>query len=215
MSLSGRADDLARQPLRGRYHCGVWRGTADLELHPDACLRRRSGRVRHGRAERRRGKWHRVNRIATVGVAFSIAVTGSVILVLELFGAPAFSPFLPAGSPALAIAAHLNHIATPSYHVLRDRPWCCSRPCAPTGAVMLPLAIMTMSLLLVRFPLADAFIPLSGGCHLVELPDLLRAGRIPAVLYYKFGGWRAARMVPAGYLGDERRDGARGATCNA
>ena len=103
------------------------------------------------------GKWHRVNRIAGIGVMYGIAITGSVIIVLELLGAPAFSPFLPAGSAALAIAAHLNLIATPSYMFFAIA-MILFATVRSTGAVMLPLAIMTVSLLLVRFPLADALL---------------------------------------------------------
>ena len=68
-----------------------------------------------------------------------------------------------------------------------------------TGAVMAPLIVLTISLLLVRFPLADA-VPrqLPRRCDLVELPDLLGAGRrCSPCLYYKYGGWRSAHMTPA------------------
>jgi putative MATE family efflux protein len=140
-------------------------------------------------------KWDRVGRIAVIGVAFGIAITGSVILVLELLGARAFSPFLPAGSAALAIAAHLNHIATPSYMFFAIT-MVLFATVRSTGAVMLPLAILTLSLLLVRFPLADALLsryhaeaiwwsyPISSGLAAVL-----------AALYYRLGNWRSARMV--------------------
>jgi putative MATE family efflux protein len=142
-------------------------------------------------------KWDRVNRIALVGVAFAIVITGSVILVLELAGAPAFSPFLPAGSPGLAIAAHLNHIATPSY-LFFAIALALFATVRSTGAVMLPLAIMTVSLLLVRFPLADAFIPSQHADAIWwSFPISSALAAILAALYYRFGGWRAARIVPA------------------
>jgi MATE family, multidrug efflux pump len=142
-------------------------------------------------------KWDRVNRIAAVGVIFAIAITGSVILVLELLGAPAFSPFLPAGSPGLAIAAHLNHIATPSY-LFFAIALALFATVRSTGAVMLPLVIMTVSLLLVRFPLADAFL---SSYHAEAIwwsfPISSALAAILAALYYRLGGWRAARIVPA------------------
>ncbi len=142
-------------------------------------------------------KWGRVNRIAAVAVAFSIAITGSVILVLELLGAPAFSPFLPAASPALAIAAHLNHIATPSYLFFAVAMVLFATVRA-TGAVMLPLAIMTVSLLLVRFPLADALLPrYHADAIWWSFPVSSALAAILAGLYYKLGGWRSARMLPA------------------
>ena len=142
------------------------------------------------------GKWERVNRTAAVGVAFSIAITGSVILILELLGAPAFSPFLPAGSPALPIAAHLNLIATPSYMFFAVA-LVLFATVRSTGAVMMPLAIMTVSLLLVRFPLADMLL-LRYHVDAIwwSFPISSALAALLAALYYKFGNWRAARMLP-------------------
>lgn len=152
-------------------------------------------------------KWHRVNRIAAAGVAFSIAITGSVILVLELLGAPAFSPFLPAASPALAIAAHLNHIATPSYMFFAVA-MVLFATVRSTGAVMLPLAIMAVSLLLVRFPLADALLPrYHADAVWWSFPISSALAAVLAALYYKLGGWRSARMV-SGDLASQPSSGA-------
>jgi putative MATE family efflux protein len=140
-------------------------------------------------------KWHRINRIAGIGVAFSIVITGSVILLLELLGAPAFSPFLPAGSAALAIAAHLNHIATPSY-LFFAIALVLFAAVRSTGAVMLPFAIMTVSLLLVRFPVADALLPrYHADAIWWSFPISSALAALLGTLYYRFGNWRAARML--------------------
>jgi Na+-driven multidrug efflux pump len=140
-------------------------------------------------------KWHRVNRIAAVGVAFSIAITGSVILMIELLGSRSFSPFLPAGAAALAIAAHLNHIATPSYMFFAIA-MVLFAAVRSTGAVMFPLAIMTVSLLLVRFPLAYGLLP---RYHVDAIwwsfPISSALAALLAALYYRLGNWRAARIV--------------------
>jgi putative MATE family efflux protein len=141
-------------------------------------------------------KWDRVGRTATVGVIFSIGITGSVILFLELLGAPAFSPFLPARSAGLAIAAHLNHIATPSYMFFAIA-MVLFATVRSTGAVMVPLAIMTVSLLLVRFPLADALLPrYHADAIWWSFPISSALAALLAALYYKFGNWRAAHMLP-------------------
>jgi putative MATE family efflux protein len=142
-------------------------------------------------------KWDRVSRTAVIGVIFSIAITGSVILLLELLGAPAFSPFLPAGSAGLAIAAHLNHIATPSYMFFAIA-MVLFATVRSTGAVMMPLAIMTVSLLLVRFPLADALLPrYHADAIWWSFPISSALAAFLAALYYKFGNWRAAHMLPS------------------
>ena len=152
-------------------------------------------------------KWERVDTTAAVGVGFGVAVTGSVILALELLGARGFSLFLPAQSPALAIAAHLNHIATPSYLFFAIAMVLFAAVRA-TGAVMLPLAIMTVALLLVRFPLADALL----DRHHAEaiwwsFPISSALAAALAALYYRLGGWRSARMV-SGSRCAEARSGA-------
>jgi len=60
-------------------------------------------------------KWDRVTRIAGVGVLYSVLLTGSVVLVIELLNAQLFGLFLPAGSAALTIATRMNHIVSPSF----------------------------------------------------------------------------------------------------
>ncbi|HEY1889793.1 MAG TPA: MATE family efflux transporter [Steroidobacteraceae bacterium] len=148
-------------------------------------------------------KWDRVNSTAALGVIFCIAITGSVILVLELLGAPAFSPFLPAGSAGLAIAAHLNHIATPSY-LFFAISMVLFATVRSTGAVMVPLVIMTVSLLLVRFPLADALLPrYHADAIWWSFPISSALAAFLAALYYKFGNWRGAHMLPTRELAME------------
>lgn len=143
-------------------------------------------------------KWGRVNRIAAAGAAFSIAITGSVIVVLELLDAHAFSPFLPAGSAGLAIAAHLNHIATPSY-LFFAVAMVLFATVRSTGAVVVPLMILTVSLLLVRFPLAAALLAhYRADAIWWSFPISSALAAVLAVLYYKLGGWRSAHMMPAG-----------------
>jgi Na+-driven multidrug efflux pump len=65
-----------------------------------------------------------------------------------------------------------------------------------TGAVMAPLLVLTISLLVVRFPLAEALI----GRFQVDavwwsFPISSALAGVMAVLYYKYGGWRSASMA--------------------
>jgi len=65
-----------------------------------------------------------------------------------------------------------------------------------TGAVMLPFAIMTVSLLLVRFPLAYAFMPrFQADAIWWSFPISSALAAVLGGLYYRFGNWRAARMM--------------------
>jgi putative MATE family efflux protein len=140
-------------------------------------------------------KWDRVHSIARVGVAFSVAITAFMVLVIELADPWAFQIFLPAGSAALGIASHLNHMVTWSF-IFFGVTMVLFGVVRATGAVMAPLFALALSLLLVRFPMADV---LSGkyGIDAVwwSFPTSSALAAVMAVLYYKFGGWRTARMA--------------------
>ena len=140
-------------------------------------------------------KWDRVNAVARVGVLYSIILTGSMVLVIELLNTHAFELFLPSDSAALKLATHLNHIVTWSW-VFFGVTMVLFGVVRATGAVMAPLFILTVALLLVRFPLAEA---LTGRFQVDAVwwsfPISSALAAILAVLYYKFGGWRSARMA--------------------
>jgi len=140
-------------------------------------------------------KWQRVTRIARFGVLYSVLLTGSVVLLIELLDTRVFGLFLPADSAALAIASHMNRIVTPSW-IFFGISVALFGVVRATGAVMAPLVALTVSLLLVRFPLAEVFL---GRYHVdavwwsFPVSSLLSA--IMAFLYYRFGGWRSAHMT--------------------
>jgi len=67
-----------------------------------------------------------------------------------------------------------------------------------TGAVMAPLVILTVSLLLVRFPVAQLLLEryqVDAVWWSFPVSSLLSC--ILALLYYRFGGWRHAHLLPA------------------
>jgi len=139
-------------------------------------------------------KWDRVTSIARVGVVYALLLTGSVILLLELFGTHAYGLFLPAGSPAMEAASHINRIATPSF-VFFGITLVLFGVVRATGAVMAPLITLTVALLGVRVPLAQAFIDRLGVDSVWwSFPVSSAFATVLAVLYYKYGGWRSARM---------------------
>ena len=144
------------------------------------------------------GKWERVTRIARVGVLYSVLLTGSIVLVIELLNTVVFGLFLPAGSSALAIAAHMNRIVTGSF-IFFGISLTLFGVVRATGAVIAPLVILTIALLLVRFPLAQVFLPryqIDAVWWSFPISSLLAA--VLAVLYYRYGGWRSMRLtIPA------------------
>ena len=140
-------------------------------------------------------KWDRVNAIARVGVVFSVVLTGSVVLVIEILDTHAFRIFLPTDSEALRIASHLNRIVTWSF-MFFGVSMVLFGVVRATGAVMAPLVVLTIALLGVRFPLAQALV---GKYHVDAIwwsfPISSGLAAVLAILYYKYGGWRSARMA--------------------
>lgn len=140
-------------------------------------------------------KWDRVNAVARVGVLFSVVLTGSMVLVIEVLDTHAFQLFLPAGSTALTFATHLNHIVTWSFTFF-GVTMVLFGVVRATGAVMAPLGILTFALLLVRFPAAAILM----GRYQVDAiwwsyPASSALAALLAIAYYKYGGWRSARMA--------------------
>ncbi len=143
------------------------------------------------------GKWDRVTRTAGVGVLYSVLLTGSVVLAIELLDRRVFGLFLPVGSGALAIASHLNGIVTPSF-MFFGISVALFGVVRATGAVIAPLVVLTVSLLAVRFPVAEFFLErYHADAIWWSFPISSVLSALLAFLYYKFGGWRRAHIRPA------------------
>jgi putative MATE family efflux protein len=141
------------------------------------------------------GKWDRVTRIAQVGVLYSVLLTGSIVLAIELLNTHVFALFLPQGSAALGIAAHLNRIVTGSF-IFFGVSVALFGVVRATGAVMAPLVILTISLLVVRFPLAQLFLAhYHADAIWWSFPVSASLSATLAFLYYRYGGWRQAHMT--------------------
>jgi putative MATE family efflux protein len=141
------------------------------------------------------GKWDRVTRIAQVGVLYSVLLTGSIVLAIELLNTHVFALFLPQGSAALGIAAHLNRIVTGSF-IFFGVSVALFGVVRATGAVMAPLVILTISLLVVRFPLAQLFLAhYHADAIWWSFPVSATLSATLAFLYYRYGGWRQAHMT--------------------
>jgi Na+-driven multidrug efflux pump len=143
------------------------------------------------------GKWSRVSSIARVGVLYNVVLTGAIALAMELLDAPLFALFLPEGSAARLIASHLNRVVTGSF-VFFGVAVALFGVVRATGAVIAPLVILTITLLAVRFPVAEFFLG-SYGVDAVwwSFPVSSGLSALLAVLYYRYGGWRGAHMMPA------------------
>lgn len=142
------------------------------------------------------GRWDRVARTARTGVLFVCLTTGSVVLLLVAVDNYALRLFLPPGH-AVEIARHVNLIAAPSwlffgismvlFGVVRS-----------TGAVVAPVVALFFALWVVRLPFANLLLPRYGADAIWwSFPLASMVAATLAVAYYRFGGWRRARMMPA------------------
>jgi putative MATE family efflux protein len=139
------------------------------------------------------GRWERVARIARTGVAFVCLTTTAVVLLLIAVDEYALRLFLPAGH-AVEIARHVNLVAAPSW-VLLGIAMVLFGVVRSTGAVVPPVLILFVALWVVRVPFAHLLLPRWGADAIwwsFPLASLVAAGL--AVAYYRYGGWRRARM---------------------
>ena len=143
------------------------------------------------------GRWDRVRRTALLGVLFNCAMTGSLVVVLYLFNRAALSLFLPGDSGALAIAGHVNAIVVWSF-VLFGISMVLGGVVRATGSAVPPLVVLFVSLWLIRMPFAFALLERYGADAIWwSFPVGAAASAILMALYYRFGNWKHARMLPA------------------
>jgi putative MATE family efflux protein len=140
-------------------------------------------------------RWDRVNLIAREGVIFGVVWTGAPVALIYLFNSQVLQLFLPAGTPALAIAERINHFALWSFMIL-SVTFVFTSIVRATGAVLAPLVLLFVSMWLVRVPLA-AFASQYYGADAVWLsfPVSSAVSAVLAYLYYRHGDWRSARMM--------------------
>jgi putative MATE family efflux protein len=142
------------------------------------------------------GRWDRVARTARTGLLFVCLATGSIVLLLVAIDKYALRLFLPPGH-AVEIARHVNLIAAPSW-VLLGIAMVLFGVVRSTGAVMAPVVVMFFALWIVRVPFANLLLPRLGADAIwwsFPLASLVAATL--AIAYYRFGGWRHARLTPA------------------
>jgi putative MATE family efflux protein len=143
-------------------------------------------------------RWDRVERIALSGLLSSVAVTGTIALIIYGSGPWSLYPFLPAGSPTIPIALHINRMVLWSF-VLFNATFALSGVVRATGAVMAPLIILVISMWLIRVPFTAALTPHFGADAIWwSFPLGTIISSVLTALYYRFGGWRKKRMFDAG-----------------
>lgn len=141
------------------------------------------------------GRWDRIGAITAAGVGFNILLTGALVALLTLFDRPVLGPFLGTDSQAIATAAHVNAVAAWGF-VLFGVTTVLFGTVRATGAVTPPLVILIVTLFGVRTGFAWGLQDRLGAEAIWwAFPVGSVASLALAGLYYRFGGWRNARMI--------------------
>jgi putative MATE family efflux protein len=152
------------------------------------------------------GKWERVGAITRAGIVYNLVITGLLVILLALADRPALALFLGGDSPALAIARHIQLLATWSF-LLFGVTIIIFGTVRANGAVLGPLVILAIGLFPVRLGFALGAYPWLGADALwLSFPVSSLANMAMAIGFYLHGGWRRARMAappPAAELTEE------------
>jgi putative MATE family efflux protein len=141
-------------------------------------------------------KWDRVERTAHSGIIINFFLTGSIVALLYVFDPLIVDLFLPGKPHAVAMAEHINNIASWSF-ILFGVMFVVFGVVRSTGAVTPPLIILTVSLFGVRIAFAKAFEPSLGADAIWwSFPLSMAVAMVLSLAYYRWGGWRKARMGP-------------------
>jgi len=140
-------------------------------------------------------RWDRVEQTAQAGISINVLLTGSLVALLYMFDPFIAALFLPDQANAVAIAEHINTIAGWSF-VLFGVTLVLFGVVRSTGAVTPPLIILVISLLGVRISFAAFLQPVWGQDAIWwSFPASMTVSAALALGYFRWGGWRKARMA--------------------
>lgn len=143
------------------------------------------------------GRWDRVDAVMRNGIGFNFLMTGALILPLILFDRYTLALFLPEGSASFEVARHLNHISVWSF-LFFGVTFVISGVVRATGSVLPPLLILIVSLWGIRIPFAKWMQPVLGvDAMWWAFPVSASVAMVLSLAYYRWGGWRKAKMMAA------------------
>jgi putative MATE family efflux protein len=143
------------------------------------------------------GRMDRVEQVARNGVLFALLFTGVPVLALYVADPWVLRAFLPADSPSLPIAIHINSIVLWGF-IAFGVAFIFSGVVRATGAVWPPLLAMIISLWGVRVPFANLLEPYLGADAVwISFPVGSFATLLLAGGYFLWGGWRKGKMLEA------------------
>lgn len=140
-------------------------------------------------------KWDRLEQSAWAGIWINVLLTGSLVVLLYLVDPYIVGLFLPHQPSAIARAEHINSIASWSF-VLFGVTFVLFGVVRSTGAVLAPLIILVISLFGVRIGFAILMQPHWGQDAIWwSFPISMAVSTALALAFYRWGGWRRAKMA--------------------
>ena len=142
------------------------------------------------------GRWDRIERMAVSGCAINVAMTTVMVILLSLIDRPLLGLFLTPDSPSVPIAIHIHLIVSWSF-ILFGISFVLTSIVRANGVVVAPLLILVVALFPARMGFAFGFHP-SMGAEAIwwSFPVGAIASAILTISYYRFGNWRAAKVLP-------------------
>jgi putative MATE family efflux protein len=139
-------------------------------------------------------RWERVEQTARAGVMINFALTGALVLISYAADHHLLQIFLPGARHTIAIAEHINAPIVWSF-IPFGVMFVLFGVVRSTGAVTPPLVILAISLLGVRLTFAGLLEPVLGQDAIWwSFPVSMMVACAMAILYYRYGRWRRARM---------------------
>lgn len=140
------------------------------------------------------GKWDRVPKIARAGIGYTLLITGALIVALTLADRTVLALFMGADSPALPIARHIHQVATWNF-LMFGVMMVLFGVVRANGAVWVPLIVLTVGLIPVRFGYIFASYDWLGADAIwTSFPVTSFINLALAIAFFVHGGWKKARM---------------------
>lgn len=141
-------------------------------------------------------KWDRIDKVAMAGVGINVLMTATLVLLITVATRQAAMLFLPAGSPAIEIAIHINRIVGWTF-IMMGVSMVLTSVVRANGAVIVPLLTLIVSAIFVRLGVGFVFHPAYGAEAIWWA--FVAGGVVSMALslaYYRFGGWRKKHILP-------------------
>ena len=141
------------------------------------------------------GKMDRVDKVAGIGVIYAALLSGGPVALIYLIEPIVLRLFLPAGSPSIPIAQHINAFVLWGF-IPFGMSFILSGIVRATGSVTPPLIAMVISLWVIRIPFAVMLKPTLGADSIWwSFPLGSMASLVMAAAWFKWGPWRKARLL--------------------